>query len=66
MRNNKVDRILDAAEKIMSKKGLIDSSIAEIARTAGVTESLIYNYFESKEDLLFNITEHPQFDQRLF
>jgi len=51
----KIEQILDAAEEIMSEKGLKDSSIAEIGKRAGVTDSLIYNYFNGKEDLLFSI-----------
>lgn len=54
-RVTKVDQILDAAEEVMSEKGLQSSSIAEIAKKAGVTDSLIYNYFKGKEDLLFSI-----------
>jgi TetR/AcrR family fatty acid metabolism transcriptional regulator len=48
-------QILDATEAIMSEKGLVNTSIAEIARKAGVTDSLIYTYFKGKEDLLFSI-----------
>ncbi|HMK34017.1 MAG TPA: TetR/AcrR family transcriptional regulator [Desulfomonilaceae bacterium] len=48
-------RILAAAEEIMSEKGLMASSIAEIARKAGVTDSVIYQYFKGKQDLLFSI-----------
>ena len=48
-------KILDAAEKIMSNKGLSNSSIAEIAKNAGVTDSVIYRFFKGKEDLLFSI-----------
>lgn len=55
--NDRIDQILDAAEEILSEKGLDKSSIAEIARKAGVTDSLIYNYFKGKEDLLFSIPE---------
>jgi len=51
----KIEQILDAAEEIMSEKGLKDSSIAEIAKKAEVADSLIYNYFKGKEDLLFSI-----------
>lgn len=53
--SKKIEQILDAAEEIMSEKGLKDSSIAEIAKRAGITDSLIYNYFNGKEDLLFSI-----------
>jgi len=48
-------RILAAAEEIMSEKGLMASSIAEIARKAGVTDSVIYQYFKGKQDLLFSV-----------
>jgi len=53
--NPKRDLILKSAEKIMSLKGLNDSNIAEIARDAGVTDSVIYQFFKGKEDLLFSI-----------
>jgi TetR/AcrR family fatty acid metabolism transcriptional regulator len=39
----------------MSQKGLEGSNIGEIAKNAGVTDSLIYNYFRGKEDLLFSV-----------
>jgi TetR/AcrR family fatty acid metabolism transcriptional regulator len=55
MSKSKIEKILDAAEEIMSERGLKDSSIAEIAKKAGVTDPLIYNYFKGKEDLLFSI-----------
>ena len=53
--SKKIEQILDAAEEVMSEKGLQNSSIAEIAKKAEVTDSLIYNYFKGKEDLLFSI-----------
>jgi TetR/AcrR family fatty acid metabolism transcriptional regulator len=48
-------KILSAAEKIMSEKGVAATSIASIAREANVTDSLIYTYYKSKEDLIFSI-----------
>lgn len=47
--------ILNAAEDVMAEKGLADSSISEIARRAGVADSVIYQHFKGKEDLLFSI-----------
>ena len=47
-----IGKILDAAEEVMSKKGVKNSSIAEIAKIAGCRDSIIYNYFQGKEDLL--------------
>ena len=52
---DKRDKILLAAEEIMSAKGLADSSISEIAQKAGVADSVIYQYFKGKQDLLFSI-----------
>jgi TetR/AcrR family fatty acid metabolism transcriptional regulator len=54
--------ILNAAEDIMSEKGLTDSSISEIARRAGVTDSVIYQHFKGKEDLLFSIASERMRD----
>jgi len=45
-------KILDAAFKVMSDKGYDAASIADIAREAKISKGLMYNYFESKEDLL--------------
>jgi TetR/AcrR family fatty acid metabolism transcriptional regulator len=48
-------RILSAAEEIISEKGLARSSISEIARKAGVADSVIYQHFKGKQDLLFSV-----------
>jgi TetR/AcrR family transcriptional regulator, fatty acid metabolism regulator protein len=51
--NGRRKDILIAAQEIFSQKGLSDSSISEIAKKAGVVDSIIYHYFKNKEDLLF-------------
>jgi TetR/AcrR family fatty acid metabolism transcriptional regulator len=48
--------ILAAAEDLISRKGVQESTISEIAASAGVTDSVIYHYFQNKEDLVFSIT----------
>jgi TetR/AcrR family fatty acid metabolism transcriptional regulator len=48
-------KILAAAEEIMSEKGFAASAISEIARKANVTDSVIYQYFKGKQDLLFSV-----------
>ena len=53
--SDKRQRILAAAEEIISQKGLADSSIAEVAQKAGVADPVIYQYFRGKQDLLFAI-----------
>lgn len=46
------EQILDAALSMFSAKGFAGASIRDIARQAGVTEGLIYHYFENKEQLM--------------
>ena len=52
-KNNKKEMILKAAQEIFSEKGLRDATITEIAKKAGVVDSIIYHYFKNKEDLLY-------------
>jgi len=47
--------ILKGAESIFAKKGFHEATISEIARKAKVSEATIYEYFSSKEELLFSI-----------
>ena len=51
------DRIMEAALRIFAEKGFQNSTIAEISKEAGVSEATIYEYFGTKEDLLFAIPE---------
>ena len=44
--------ILDAAEKLITSKGYINTSIEEIADKAEVGVGTVYNYFQSKPKLL--------------
>jgi TetR/AcrR family fatty acid metabolism transcriptional regulator len=44
--------IVDAALKTFVKRGYPETKVAEIASEAGVAEGTLYNYFQSKEDLL--------------
>jgi TetR/AcrR family fatty acid metabolism transcriptional regulator len=54
---DKFSSIIDAALKVFGEKGYYNATISEIARTAGVSEATIYEYFGSKEDLLFAIPD---------
>jgi AcrR family transcriptional regulator len=49
------DQILDAAAAVFAEKGFHRATTKEIAGTAGVSEGTIYNYFDSKADLLIGI-----------
>ncbi len=43
--------ILDEAEKIFALKGFHETTMAEIARSAGFATGSLYQFFEGKEDL---------------
>lgn len=47
-----MQKIMDAAFRLIAKKGYEGTSIAEIAEEAGVSKGLLYNYFTGKQDLL--------------
>ena len=45
-------KIMEAAFKLIAKNGYEATSIAMIAKKAGVSKGLLYNYFTSKEELV--------------
>jgi TetR/AcrR family fatty acid metabolism transcriptional regulator len=49
------EQILKAAEHIFARKGFQEATISDVAREAGISDATIYEYFQSKEDLLFSI-----------
>ncbi|GAB6095941.1 fatty acid metabolism transcriptional regulator FadR [Desulfatiferula olefinivorans] len=52
MKSEKYHIILDAAIKVFAEHGFFQSTVAQIARKAGVADGTIYLYFENKEDIL--------------
>jgi len=63
--NDKYRRILEAAIKIFAEQGFFQSTIAQIAKEAGVADGTIYLYFKSKNDILvqfFNFKTKQVFD----
>ncbi|OQY05855.1 MAG: TetR family transcriptional regulator [Desulfobacteraceae bacterium 4572_123] len=48
-------KIVNALKTLLKKKDFNAITTAEIARSAGVTEALIYKYFKDKRDLLHQI-----------
>lgn len=54
---NTKGKILLSALEVFSSKGFNDATISEIAKGANIAEPTIYEYFISKEDLLFKIPE---------
>jgi TetR/AcrR family transcriptional regulator, fatty acid metabolism regulator protein len=51
------DRIIESALRIFAEKGFQDATISEISKAAGVSDATVYEYFKSKEELLFAIPE---------
>lgn len=52
IRSERKASILDAALSVFAEDGYHNASISKISKVAGVSKGLMYNYFESKEELL--------------
>ncbi len=61
---NKEELIRSAAIRVFAQKGFHGARAEEIAEEAGVAVGTIYNYFQSKEDLLLAIFQR-EFDQEM-
>ena len=55
IRKESMKKITDAAFELIAKQGYESTSIAQIAKKAGVSKGLLYNYYTSKEDMLENM-----------
>ena len=58
IRESSKENILQSALTLFSSKGFFNSSIRQIAKQANISTGLLYNYFESKEDLLTEIVNN--------
>jgi AcrR family transcriptional regulator len=47
------ERLLEAAAACCAETGFDSATMSQIARRAGVTPAAIYNYYDSREDLLY-------------
>lgn len=52
MRKESRQRILDAALEVFAEQGYHSATVDAIAKTAGISKGLMYNYFKSKEEVL--------------
>jgi AcrR family transcriptional regulator len=52
IREEKKDLISQVALEFFANEGYHSTSISKIAKKAGISKGLMYNYFESKDDLL--------------
>ncbi|HOP64509.1 MAG TPA: TetR/AcrR family transcriptional regulator [Spirochaetota bacterium] len=51
----KREQILRAAEKVFAEKGFQEATVSDIVGRAKVSEATLYEYYASKEELLFSI-----------
>lgn len=49
-------KLLDSAKKLVTEKGLVNTSIEEIAKASGVSTGTFYTYFKRKEDIIFELS----------
>lgn len=50
-------RIIDATRKIISETGINGATTRAIAREAGMTTGAIYHYYQSKEDIFYDVMD---------
>ena len=50
--SDKYQRIMEAAVKVFAEQGFFQSTVAQVAKEAGVADGTIYLYFKNKDDIL--------------
>ena len=55
IREERKKQIMNVALEVIAEQGFSSASIAKIAKRAGISKGLMYNYFESKEELVIQI-----------
>lgn len=57
-KQEKRERIIEAAVRVFAQKGFYTANVKDVARAAGVADGTIYLYFKNKDDLLISLFEH--------
>ena len=57
MKDQKRKNILDAATRLFAKKGFEITTTREISRAAQISNAALYYYFDTKEDILYQILD---------
>jgi TetR/AcrR family fatty acid metabolism transcriptional regulator len=57
-KNHKYHQILEAAIKVFARQGFYQSTVAQIAKEAGVADGTIYLYFKNKDDILVQFFDY--------
>lgn len=50
-------QILSAARRVFAEKGLSRVTLRDVFRETGLSAGAVYNYFQSKDDLILGVTE---------
>ena len=50
----KKEKLIDAGWKLISENGYYNTNTAEIAKKAGVSTGIVYQYFKDKHDILMD------------
>ena len=61
---DKKERIISAAYKLMSKFGILNIGIRDIAEMANVSTGIVYSYFKDKNDIFHEV--HKRFDKNYY
>ena len=51
------EAIVEKAAELYAAKGFLGASVADLAEALGASKSLIYHYYPSKEDILFEVMD---------
>ncbi|MCA1026573.1 TetR/AcrR family transcriptional regulator [Cytobacillus sp. FSL W7-1323] len=57
IREERKEQIMKAAMKVFAENGIKLTKISMIAKEAGISHGLVYHYFQSKEEVLFESLE---------
>jgi AcrR family transcriptional regulator len=57
IREDRKKQLMDIGLELFANEGYHNTTISRIAAMAGISKGLMYNYFESKEDLLIQLAE---------
>ncbi len=57
IRSDRRNQILQAALKVFGRRGLAAAKISDIATEAGFSHGLVYNYFESKDEIFTELVK---------
>ena len=58
IRQEKKELIMEVSLELFAENGFHATSISKIAKKAGISKGLAYNYFESKKDILDELITH--------